>query len=345
TFDKNAGGAARLYVDGALKASFTANFTPATKGDFYIGSYPGSAYFKGQLDEVSLYTRALSPGEIYSIFAAGAVGKCPVDNNEAPAVNAGADKSAFSANESVALEGAVADDGLPAGSVLQVQWRKVDGPGEVQFADANEVDTLAQFSAEGIYLLELSADDGAQRASDLVEVRVGVSCSLNAPEGLAAWWPANGTSVEMLSGRASDLTGANFVPGQVSQAWNFDGADDQIITSQTSALDIGVQGAMTVEYWMNIGLGTPSATFMGWKSAASSAQGVQFYLSGSYLYVYLYDALSGNYGYTYIPRPAVGTWHHVALTFDKNAGGAARLYVDGALKASFTANFTPATKG
>ncbi|RYD83600.1 MAG: hypothetical protein EOP84_07665, partial [Verrucomicrobiaceae bacterium] len=177
TFDKNAGGAARLYVDGALKASFTANFTPATKGDFYIGSYPGSAYFKGQLDEVSLYTRALSAGEIYSIFAAGGCGKTPKAINRPPAVYAGADTS-IPAGRSLSLHGTVVDDGLPGTASLHAEWTLLSGPGEVTFGSANAPETTATFSAPGIYHLRLIGTDGELSASDDMQVVVGPTPNL-----------------------------------------------------------------------------------------------------------------------------------------------------------------------
>jgi hypothetical protein len=61
--------------------------------------------------------------------------------------------------EALHLFGSVADEGLPRGRDLQVGWRRVAGPGPVQFSDARAARTVATFSAPGLHELELSASD------------------------------------------------------------------------------------------------------------------------------------------------------------------------------------------
>ncbi len=73
-----------LYVDGQE----VLNFNPTTAfGDlsnaqpFRIGNHASSfvnAFFKGRLDEVAFYNRALGSNEVYAIYAAGSAGKCPL---------------------------------------------------------------------------------------------------------------------------------------------------------------------------------------------------------------------------------------------------------------------------
>ncbi len=84
----NASGAMRLYVDGVLSAQSTTTVRPFRDLDpnsnpgFGIGNHPGyptSPYnfpFKGRIDELSIYNRALTSNEVAGIFAAGAAGKC-----------------------------------------------------------------------------------------------------------------------------------------------------------------------------------------------------------------------------------------------------------------------------
>lgn len=79
TFD---GTTQQLYVDGELEASGT-NTNPAWTDNhhFCIGSFcdsNGNSYlpFSGLIDEVSIYSRALSQEEIESIYQAGSAGKC-----------------------------------------------------------------------------------------------------------------------------------------------------------------------------------------------------------------------------------------------------------------------------
>jgi hypothetical protein len=94
----------------------------------------------------------------------------PVLVNQAPTVDAGVDQTIVLPN-SVILNGAVTDDGLPNGETTST-WSKVSGPGTVIFANAKAVDTTATVSASGTYVLRLTASDGALTASDDVAMTV-----------------------------------------------------------------------------------------------------------------------------------------------------------------------------
>ena len=151
----------------------------STAGDFYLGQVPGSAnYFWGRLDEISLYARSLNPEEVYNVFAAGSVGKCPENRNAAPFVYAGPDLFITGVPGTVSLNGEVDDDDLPGGSSLRTQWSRFSGPGIVNFGNSNLPVTSATFSTNGIYVLKLTVDDGEIQRSDLVEVRVESLCTI-----------------------------------------------------------------------------------------------------------------------------------------------------------------------
>ena len=79
TYDKAAGSAA-LYVNGGLiTRNVLGSFAPSTGADLNLGfgrATGSDSVFAGQLDEVSLYGRALSDEEIRGIFRAGSSGKC-----------------------------------------------------------------------------------------------------------------------------------------------------------------------------------------------------------------------------------------------------------------------------
>lgn len=71
---------AQLYINGALAQQTAINFA-SDYGNYplYLGTSGHPTYdgrLKGQLDEVSLYQRALSAGEITALYAAGSAGKC-----------------------------------------------------------------------------------------------------------------------------------------------------------------------------------------------------------------------------------------------------------------------------
>jgi Concanavalin A-like lectin/glucanases superfamily len=108
---------------------------------------------------------------------------CPAPGtNQAPTVNAGVDKPAVSfsavcSNPSlpapcVNLDGTVVDDGLPTGSTVTTTWSKISGPGAVTFGNASLVDTTADFTSAGDYVLRLTASDSALSNSDDISVAV-----------------------------------------------------------------------------------------------------------------------------------------------------------------------------
>ncbi|MET0645080.1 MAG: RHS repeat-associated core domain-containing protein [Pyrinomonadaceae bacterium] len=96
----------------------------------------------------------------------------PPPVNRPPTADAGPAHTITLPTDTVALEGAASDDGLPAGSALTSVWTKVSGPGTVTFAAPGSPATLASFSAEGQYVLKLTASDGQLSSSDTAIVTV-----------------------------------------------------------------------------------------------------------------------------------------------------------------------------
>ena len=73
------GTTAKLYVDGDLIDTQTVTTANSASGyDLEFGNIPGFnlAFFKGRIDEVEIFNRALSQSEIQSIYNAGSAGKC-----------------------------------------------------------------------------------------------------------------------------------------------------------------------------------------------------------------------------------------------------------------------------
>jgi len=92
TYDHTSG-VATLYMNGAVVAQSNLGiFVPQTGYPLWFGVRPGDSpgdstygsYLSGLLDELTLYSRALTPNEIQSIYNAGSDGKC---FNPAPPTN------------------------------------------------------------------------------------------------------------------------------------------------------------------------------------------------------------------------------------------------------------------
>lgn len=91
--------------------------------------------------------------------------------NQAPVVNAGLDQL-IELPAAASLNGTGNDDGFPRGSALTFAWSKVGGAGEVSFSNPAELTTSAVFSEAGVYVLRLTASDGALSASDEIAITV-----------------------------------------------------------------------------------------------------------------------------------------------------------------------------
>jgi RHS repeat-associated protein len=305
-------------------------------------------FYKGQLDEISLYSRALDGQEMWDIFAADKDGKCPADQNRAPVVNAGPDQAVSQLNSPITLHGTVSDDGLPLPANINGHWSKVSGPGQVSFGNADALDTTAAFDAAGIYVLRLTADDSLDSASDLMEVRVGAPCATGSAESLVAWWPGNGDAQDVVTGQVGRLlNGTSFVDAKVSMGFQFDGVNDTVRMPAAPNLDVAKSGngSLTLEFWMKPDVHEGNNRFVAqWKNAASGVNGVHVYRFFSQVRVNLIDTVGSNHQiFTNADVAFVNQWTHVAVTYDKPTG-IARIYINGLQQTAATlGSFTPQT--
>jgi hypothetical protein len=91
----------------------------------------------------------------------GVTGEAPAvsdTGNAAPIVNAGPDVTVVLPQDTITLAGSVSDDGQPGGA-LTMKWEDASRAGAV-FSSAADPESLVTFPAAGIYVLELSANDG-----------------------------------------------------------------------------------------------------------------------------------------------------------------------------------------
>ncbi|MBS3762598.1 MAG: tandem-95 repeat protein, partial [Planctomycetes bacterium] len=103
-------------------------------------------------------------------------------DNMAPELDAGPDQTINWPENEIDLSGSVTDDGKPNGH-LSHDWRFVGGPGSVTFGDSTKLNTTATFSRDGIYMLELTAEDGDFNCRDMIRIFVKPANSLTADAG------------------------------------------------------------------------------------------------------------------------------------------------------------------
>jgi len=160
----------------------------------------------GELYTVAIYGRGLSDEEIARNFAAGSNPAGSAGGaNRAPLVDAGPERLLIRPESLVNLAGYALDDGLPSGS-LEVGWRMIEGPSEVEWEDEVQPYGPARFRVPGEYRLELRASDGVETTASETTVRVVATSRVD--QELLAFY----TLTEGFGDTAADHSGANAAP-------------------------------------------------------------------------------------------------------------------------------------
>lgn len=161
TVTRNDTAGIRFYVDGALAATENPASRPGSltnSAPFRIGNktIDGNSVFKGTIDELELFNRALSDAEISSIWAAGSDGKCkPVVADTTP------DPFSFTSQTGVALNTVITSNTITVSGINASATVSVSG-------GAYSINGGAYTSAAG------TVDNG-----DTVNVRLTSSSSLS----------------------------------------------------------------------------------------------------------------------------------------------------------------------
>lgn len=307
----------RLYVNGTEVGKVAATGAiPTTTDDLFIGASsataPESEHFAGLIDDLRIYSRALTAMEINALIG------FPTVTITTPTTN------------SVALTGVPANLHL-IGSVsaaLQqgLQWSKVSGTGTVTFSQPNSTDTTAQFSQTGTYVLQLTSSNAAGTGSAQVTVGVKPASDSN----LALWLKLNesgGTTGADSSGNGFNATLVNsptWTTGIFKNALSLSG-------SQYASLSTGLVSSLTnfsISGWVNL------STVTAWARIFDFGTGSTNYMfltpmSGSGGVVRYAIKPTANSSEQVISGAAAltsGAWTHVAVTLSGTTG---ILYVNG----------------
>jgi hypothetical protein len=308
----------------------------------YIGcsNPPGGEFFKGSIDEVSIYGRALSAPEVAAIYTAGSAGKCaPLT---APSIYAQPLTQQL-------FEGQTATFSVSATGTapLFYQW-SFNGTNIVGATDSQLILTNLQISQAGAYSVGITNSVGiALSTSAQLTVYPLLSGCVVPPNGIVAWWPGEGAANDVIGTNYGLFQTPQFAPGEVQRAFNFDGSGNNIRVPASPALDIGQSAGMTVEAWINPS-DTSGRPIVEWAPGmASGGYGVHFYAGANGPGI-LYANIIGTDGAGHVLQSAGGVvtnngFQHVALTYDKSSG-AGRLYLNGLIVATGAfGNFTPQT--
>ena len=347
-------GLARLFRNGASVAQQNlGTFQPETRTDLQIGQrvLGGSPYrYRGGLDELSIYSRDLSDGELLAIFTAGAAGKCstnlppPPPPPVEPLIVSQPQGATVFAGQTVVFN--VQAEGT---APLSFHWRRNSSPLPGQNSPTLILSNVqpAQAGTYSVLVSNLVRANVSSNALLVVNIPASSNC-VTPPSGLTAWWPFEQNAVDVIGGTNTTLLGTpGFVPGKVGQALRLDGVDDAARTPARGALDIGSGGGMTVEMWIRPEDVQNPGALMEWSDTIGTL-GAHFYVASSApgsLFANLIDTNGNSHSFS-SPSGLVttGQWQHVALTYQRS-NGLARLYLNGVSVAQQSlGSFRPETR-
>jgi hypothetical protein len=307
----------KAYVDGQLVSSNsvpgllsrTTNSAPVTIG----ASNASGEFFKGIIDEISIYSRALDDSEIASIYSAGSSGKC---KSTPPHILVQPVSQQVFAGTNINLN-VVATGQFP----LEYQWF-LGGSSIAGATDSALNLTNVQVSQSGTYTVQITNAFGIVLSSNAVLTVLPPPPCTPPPSGLISWWSGEGDpsdSVGMNNGVVTN--GAAFGSGEVGQSFQFNGAGSYVQILDSPSLSF--TNDFTIELWYKDGGIAPGAYagLIGKRPLNGPCNyGMTIVkTSPATLLVYFEDPKYGSYqGLRYQGLPPAGAFHHVAATFHQD---------------------------
>jgi hypothetical protein len=252
-----------------------------------------------------------------------------------PRVDAGDVQTIRLPTDRVTLSGyAVAD-----ADALSTHWSMESGPASATFGDAASLATTASFSAAGVYVLRLEADDGMQ----IGEHRVFVNVLPTAGDpSLVGLWAFDGDATDdsgaenhgTLSGNPSYSSDAAPTGQPNSGSLSLNGSDSVVVAHDAS---LDATDAVTIAAWLKPSVSFPGFVANGgndwapivkkgdtwWEENYWFGFGAYYYFFGRGLGAMLVPSLDDT-----MLTPNV--WCHVAMTIDVPARRA-KMFVNGVL--------------
>jgi hypothetical protein len=188
-------------------------------------------------------------------------------------------------------------------------------------------------TADGMVLKGASAPVSPIRAgtTDVGQIRLA-SC-LSPPAGLVGWWPGDGNANEVQRGNNGTVQGGvTFAPGEVAQAFNFNGSTGFVTVPDGDLWTFGTND-FTVDLWANFrsvrpsSIGNPASVFISHNEGPGPQNKWNFMFGGGKLNFHINGPTIGALFLAQATfSPALGRWYHLAVT---RKGTTFTIYVDG----------------
>ena len=331
----------RLYVDGILVRSFDPtpeNGDLSTDGPLFIGGADNSAlnvYFKGMIDEVSIYNRELASNEIAAVYQASEAGKAV--QPFAPVITTQPASQQVVQGNNVTF--GVGITGTPP---FTYQWR-VEGSNIFRATNSSLAIHNVQPKNAGNYTVVIGNGAGSVTSSNAL---LTIVSPLPVSQGLIGWWRGESNAVDAVSLTSGIATnGAGYGPAKVGAGFSFDGVNDRVVIPNAPALNFGPNQNFSMETWIQsqtVPANYYNIAIIAAKSSApdvTQCVGWQLYLQyGRLGFLMATPPMSpANYTAWVAPGPNVqdGKFHHVAVTVDRASHTGGKMYVDGSLAMTF----------
>jgi fibronectin type 3 domain-containing protein len=319
------GSTARYYIDGTQVASRSVSFPIGSSNVWRIGAYgsPAGGFFDGLVDDVRIYSRALSGAEVQTDMNDPVTNPSPPAGPTEPASLAVTDRSQTS---------------------ISAHWEASSGPNGVAgyhvYLDGAPVDTVTgtSYTFDGLscgtsHQLGVEAFDSAGNSSP--RATLGASTDLcAAPSGLVAAYSfddGSGTTLSDASGNGHNgtVSGATWAAGHDGGALSFDGSSASV---DLGGLGTFYQSGFTLEAWVKKSGAKKDVAVVGSWNGGGPMLWVD-HIAGDYQLV----MNSGMSNYLDSGQaPVAGQWQNLAATYD---GSTARYYIDGTQVASRSVSF------
>jgi Concanavalin A-like lectin/glucanases superfamily/Immunoglobulin I-set domain len=316
-------GGIQIYVNGQLKGSnpYTGASPSYTHYNLIGRSSWPQTQITGLIDEVEVFDRALSAGEIDSIYAVGPAGKCKTP------------KLLCSTNKTV-----------PCGS----NW--TFDPPTVLDACCPSNQTPVQFGADVLSNGSPSTDTRTWLYvdccgySNFCSQTVTITPCVPPASCLVSWWPGDSNALDIVGPNSGTFVGnAAYAPGVVGPAFSFDGQVGDYVSVPTSA-SLNITGPLTIEAWIqpqSVVLTPGSDTCIIWKGDLGGTDVTSPYALAVGLNNRVDGLIANGVAQNLISSTTllqVGVWYHVAFVAD---GSNTKVYINGALDASAPQTLTP----
>lgn len=248
TFQVNAGGGARLWVDGKLivdkwqdnyPGSFSSSAVTLVAGQKY--DIKLEYYNTDERSEAGLMWSSASLPLEYIPMSQLFATPVSTPTNQPPVANAGADITITLPANSVTLDGSASKDS--DGSIAGYAWTKVGGPSQFNISNAGSASTTVTGLAVGVYVFRLQVtDDKGATGTDDVTVTVkaaNLSPVANAGSDINITLPTNSTTLNGGASTDPDGTIVKYSWIKTSGPASYTIADDSAASTALTGLVAG----------------------------------------------------------------------------------------------------------